>query len=206
MAGVGVLTHEEGFTGAFAKEMSKLFSENVEWKVYGKNGYTAKLVMYKIIPEVKETKADVVVVGLGANDAFTLNRPSKWNKEIRLLIKSIKSKFPHSFIVFCNMPPIKEFPAFTSLIKLTVGNLVEILGQELEKIVLDYSDVIYAADIISFENWVDRIEPGMEKSDFFSDGVHPSKLTYQIWGKAIANEIFQNEIIRDAIQKLKRGI
>ena len=40
-------THEEGFTGTLAKELSKLFDLNVDWRVYARSGYTAKRVEYK---------------------------------------------------------------------------------------------------------------------------------------------------------------
>lgn len=199
IAGVGVKTHEEGFTGTFGNEISRLFNREVEWKVYARNGYTAQLVERKIIPKIKETEADIIIVGLGGNDSFTLNRPSKWNKEIRLLIESLKSKFPNGIIVFCNMPPIKEFPAFTSLIKFTIGNLGEILGKELEKVVETYKDVYYFGEKIIFKNWIEKYETAAIKEDFFSDGVHPSKFAYQTWAIDIANKMYHNKEIRIAL-------
>ncbi|MDB9836325.1 hypothetical protein OAC51_05425 [Flavobacteriaceae bacterium] len=72
------------------------------------------------------------MIGLGGNDAFELNTPRKWKKDVRQLINNIKVKFKEVTIVFINMPPIREFPAFTSLIQFTIGNLVEILGEELK--------------------------------------------------------------------------
>ncbi|WP_350290937.1 SGNH/GDSL hydrolase family protein [uncultured Croceitalea sp.] len=201
IAGVGVQTHEEGFTGTFAKEISQLFNSNIKWKVYARSGYTARKVEKKIIPKIIEKQVDLIVIGLGGNDAFTLNRPSKWKVEIRSLIVSIRLKFPKAIIVFCNMPPIKEFPAFTPLIKFTVGNLVEVLGEELQKIVDQFQDVFYFGGKITLNGWIDKFQLSEKKDAFFSDGVHPSKLTYQIWGKDIANEVFKNEKIKNALQK-----
>jgi lysophospholipase L1-like esterase len=201
IAGVGVQTHEEGFTGTFAKELSRLLSMNVSWKVYAKSGYTAKRVEQKLIPGITEKMVDLIIVGLGGNDAFTLNRPSKWNTQIRALIVSLNLKFPKAIIVFCNMPPIKEFPAFTSLIKFTVGNLVEILGDELREIVNDYENVFYFGEKITLKGWIDKFGLAVEKEDFFSDGVHPSKLTYQTWAKEIAYEISKHDKIKNALQE-----
>ena len=202
IAGVGVKTHKEGFTGTFANEIAKLFNRNVEWKVYARNGYTARLVEKKIIPKITETQADLIVIGLGANDAFTLNRPSKWKTEIRLLIESIKAKFPDAVLVFCNMPPIKEFPAFPPLIKFTVGNLVEILGTELQKTVDDYENVFYFDEKITLSGWIEKFDLNTKKEDFFSDGIHPSKLTYQTWAKDIANKTSKNNTIQNVLQQL----
>ncbi len=201
IAGVGVQTHDEGFTGTLARELSALFDLNVDWKVYARSGYTAKKVEEIIIPKIDENGADLVVIGLGGNDAFTLNRPSKWKAEIDSLIKSIKSKFPEAILVFCNMPPIKEFPAFTSLIKFTVGNLVEILGDELKEVVGNHRNVFFFGDKITLKGWIEKFQLKDKKEDFFSDGVHPSKLTYQTWAKDIAGEIYKTKKIKTAMQQ-----
>lgn len=202
IAGVGVLTHKEGFTGTFAYEISNLFNSNVKWKVYARSGYTANKVENRLISKITEKQVDLIVIGLGGNDAFTLNRPSKWKVDIHSLIRSLQTKFPESMIVFCNMPPIKQFPAFTSLIKFTIGNLVEILGAELEKIVKEYQNVFYFEEKITFEGWINKFQLNVSIEDFFSDGVHPSKLTYQTWAKDIANKVFQNQKIKSALLQL----
>lgn len=192
IAGVGVQTHEEGFTGTFAKELSDLLGVHILWKVYARSGYTAERVVRKIIPKISEKRADLLVIGLGGNDAFTLNRPWKWKSEIHSLIKTTKAKFPEAKIVFCNMPPIKEFPAFTPLIKFTVGNLVEILGEELRTVVSEYEDVIYVGETITLRSWIDKFHLRVDREAFFSDGVHPSKLTYQTWAKDVANKVYKH--------------
>lgn len=201
IAGVGVKTHEEGFTGSLAMELSVLLGCDVRWKVYARSGYTAQKVGQKLVPRITENHADLIVIGLGGNDAFTLSRPSKWKSDIRSLIESVRTKFPNTSIVFCNMPPIKDFPAFTPLIKFTIGNLVEILGEELQKIVNEFQDVYYSSEIITLNGWLDKYKLSGKKEDFFSDGVHPSKLTYQTWAKDIANEVFKNVRIRNALMK-----
>ena len=82
IAGVGVKTHREGFTGTLAQEIGDQLGVNVRWKVYAKSGYTAKKVTEKILPKITENEVDIIVVGLGGNDAFQLNRPAKWRKDI----------------------------------------------------------------------------------------------------------------------------
>ncbi|MGD1846230.1 MAG: SGNH/GDSL hydrolase family protein [Salibacteraceae bacterium] len=191
IAGVGVATHQEGFTGAFAKELSYLLGTSVDWKVYARSGYTAQKVVDRLLPKITESQADVIVIGLGGNDAFTLNRPSKWASSIRSLIASLQHQFPNAILVFCNMPPIKEFPAFTPLIKFTIGNLVEILGERLQTIVREYENVYYFEEKITVEGWMEKFQVQGTSKDFFSDGVHPSQLTYQTWAKEIANGVSQ---------------
>ncbi len=86
--------------------------------MYAKSGYTALDVRDKLIPKIAEKETDLIVVGLGGNDAFGLNSPEIWAKHIQSLIWRIRMKFPDAPIAFLNMPPIKDFPAFTSLIQI----------------------------------------------------------------------------------------
>lgn len=199
IAGVGAKTHQEGFAGTLGSEISRLFARNVNWKVYAKSGYTAHLVTTKLIPEITEINIDLIIIGLGGNDAFTLNRPSRWKAQLRQLIEVLRTRFPETSIVFCNMPPIKEFPAFTRLIKFTIGNLVEILGKELQKVVSEYESVFFFNEKITLKKWINKFDKNKKQEDFFSDGVHPSNLTYQIWAKDVAIKIFRNKEIKNAL-------
>ena len=94
-----------------------------------------------------------------------------------------------------NMPPIKDFPAFTTLVKFFIGNLVELHGEALHKAVKKYDNVFYISEIISFQNWIHKTDKPLTVNDFFSDGVHPSGLTYQLWGKETGKYILEHKII-----------
>ncbi|MDJ0645823.1 MAG: SGNH/GDSL hydrolase family protein [Flavobacteriaceae bacterium] len=183
VAGVGVATHSEGFAGTFASELANQLETTVSWRVYARSGYTARQVRKRLLPKITEEQADLIVIGLGGNDAFTLNTPKRWKQDSAKLIDELRALFPDTPIAFTNMPPIKEFPAFTGLIKFTIGNLVEILGEELKRLVASREQVFYYDDIITIQGWSERLQLNNAPTDFFSDGVHPSKLTYQAWAK-----------------------
>ena len=63
IAGVGVDFHENGFTGALAKEISYKTNHSILWKVYAKSGYTAKRVAQKLLPKLENETPDLIVVG-----------------------------------------------------------------------------------------------------------------------------------------------
>lgn len=201
VSGVGVATHEEGLTGTLAKTLAEGLDATIHWKVYAKSGYTAKRVTYKIIPKIAETNIDLIVIGLGGNDAFKLNSSGKWRLQMQTLIATLKAKFPDTLIFFLNMPPIKEFPAFTSLIKFTVGNLVEIFGEELEALVKDQKNVFYLSEIITLDVWIKRLKTNKRPDDFFSDGVHPSKFTYQTWAKYFGEYMLENAEVKKLLNE-----
>lgn len=193
IAGVGVDQHKNGFTGALAKTLSQHSQFQVNWKVFAKSGYTAKQVALELIPEIKNFQPDLIVIGLGANDAFNFHSPKKWRAGMNAVLTGLNNKFPNAKIICNNMPPIKEFPAFTPLMKKVIGNHVELLGNELNKMVKNYNNVDYINEKMTFENWINKFELKLSRNDFFSDGVHPSKLTYQTWGREVADFIWQNK-------------
>ncbi len=201
MAGVGAETHKEAIAGTIAKEISQKIHKDVYWRVYARNGYTAKRLRLKILPKIVERDFDLIVIALGGNDAFALNSPATWRKSILALLQETQELFPNTPIVFMNMPPIKEFPAFTSLIKFSVGHLVRILGRELEFIVDNMEEVYFSSEVIEFNTWLQKYRMNANRLAFFSDGVHPSVITYQIWAKDLVDFIFRNKVIKGPFGK-----
>ncbi len=190
IAGVGVDYHKNGFTGALANTLSSELKANINWRVYARSGYTVAKVSEKIVSKIEETKTDFIVIGMGGNDAFTLNSPKKWRKNIENLISLLQNKFPETPIFFTSMPPIKEFPAFTKPIKFVIGNLVEILGENLYNLIKNKRNVYYYHEIITLKKWSEKHNlPNNNSKIYFSDGVHPSELTYKVWGKEMGEFI-----------------
>lgn len=192
IAGVGVERHEEGFTGSLANALAQAYNCQVNWEVFAKSGYTAKQVNERLLKKVAAKKADLIVIGLGGNDAFTLNNPKRWTQDCKELIRMLQEKYPEAALFFCNMPPIKEFPAFTKPIKWVIGNLVELLGKSLNENVKDTPSVYYNSEVVKLKTWLDRYELQKTRDDLFSDGVHPAKITYQTWGRDMAQFIKRN--------------
>ncbi len=205
IAGVGVDTHENGFTGSLARQLSEKLNKKVSWNVYAKSGYTAEKISEKILPLIKETKVDLIVIGLGGNDAFKLHSIQKWRNDITRLIAELQEKYRDTPIVFTNMPPIKAFPAFTSTIKFVMGNLVRLFGKELEQIAALKKGVYYNSIEVKLTDWLKQMDLESDITSFFSDGVHPSPLAYQTWGadmaRFIADTVELNDSINSSIEK-----
>ncbi len=195
MAGVGVETHKEGFTGTLADELAENLNLCVEWKVHAKSGITVGRMKDELLDGFNEKNWDLIVIGIGGNDAFKLNNPFRWKNQVRLVINNLRNKFGDTPVVFTNMPPIKEFPAFTPLMKWTIGNLVEILGEALIDVVAEFEKVYYSSEVISIECWSEKYNLSSDRSQYFSDGVHPSKLTYQTLAKQLAEFIKNSGVL-----------
>lgn len=188
MACVGIDKHINGFIGCFTRHLSQLLQKKINWKVYAKSGYTAKMTRNGLLPQVQDKAIDLFIISLGGNDTFQLNSPKKWSADIRDLIHDLREKYPKTPVLFTTMPPIHTFPAFTGSIRFVLGNLVRIHGEALEKVVQTNELVYYDPRKIELKAWLAKL-PDKKASDFYSDGVHPSQLTFEIWGKEMAELI-----------------
>ena len=194
IAGVGAKEHKDGITGALATYLATHTDYTINWKVIAKSGYNVSKVVIELVPNI-DFQPNLIVIGLGANDAFEFNSPKKWKTGVENLIEQLHDQFPKSPIVFMNMPPIHAFPAFTKSLQLVLGNLVDLLGNELELISRKYSFVFYYKDKILFKDWLPKVESANSIHDLFSDGVHPAEVTYQLWGRETAKFILANELL-----------
>ncbi|MEO1261298.1 MAG: SGNH/GDSL hydrolase family protein [Bacteroidota bacterium] len=192
VAGIGVDTHRDGIAGQLGDYLNEKTNKKIVWSVFAKSGLTTKGVLEKIKNEAVEIVPDIIVIGVGANDGFRLNSPNVFKKNIQSIIESIQKKFPDKPIVFANMPPISIFPAFPFLVRYFVANTVNIYRKELNKIIPQYANVYFDHQKIENMDW--DLE-GRPITDFFSDGVHPSKLTYGMWAKNIGEFILENKVI-----------
>jgi len=195
LAGVGIQDQKDGATCSIAKILAEELEAEVTWKVMARSGYTMKQVTHEIFPKVDDFQPDIIVTAMGGNDAFKANAPHKFAAAAGEFVEKLQSRYPNIPIVFMNMPPIKDFPAFTPLIKFFIGNLVELHGKALEKTVQKYDSVFYISEIITFKNWINKTDRNLTVNDFFSDGVHPSGLTYQLWGNETGKYILENGVI-----------
>ena len=185
IAGVGVTDHTHGITGQLAKTLHISSGNTINWKVLACNGYTAEKVNQLLVPQIPEHALDFIVIGLGGNDTFKFNSPLTFKKNMIRLIDNIQLRQPNAQIIIANMPPIGDFPAFPWLIQLVLGSLVKLHGAVIRDIPQRYNNVSYMDETIRIKDWISRTDGNWTSADLFSDGVHPSALTYAIWGEEI---------------------
>ena len=195
MAGVGVATHAEGFAGTLAVNLAQQMLREVDWQVHAQSGATARRLIHKVLPQITAPDADLIVVATAGNDAFKLTTPWKFRRDLEELIDRLQERFPGTPLAFTNIPPIWEFPAFTPLIKRTIGRLVEFHGEELQRVAGNRAGVYYNPEKITLNGWMRKHDVVGTPGDFFSDGVHPSGLTYRVWAQDFAGFLQEKRLL-----------
>jgi len=199
MAGVGVAHQNQGFIGNFCKALQQQTHHSISWEVVAKSGIKAADVSKKLLSKIKTKQPDLIVIALGGNDAFALRSPRQWARDCTALVQALRKKFnSQTPIVFTNMPPIHFFPAFTPLIQKVIGGLVDLYRDKWRRSLPAFQEVYFNDEIIHFATWSKRYQINASPETLFSDGVHPSLSTYQIWGQDMAQFC-----IRSVLQKWK---
>ena len=194
IAGVGAPSHKGGFVGFMASGLAELWQTNIDYDVIATSGWRAKELADEVAKYKINKKYDLIVIGLGGNDTFQFTSPENWLKEIKRLIANIKSQDQSAPIVFCNLPPTSDFLAFTPLLRKVMGNMTELLRVSLSEKLDEMDNVFFNQEKVSLSSWTGRYQLDPDPSIYFSDGVHPSVLTYRIWAEEMVGFISRNAI------------
>ncbi len=197
VAGVGVKRHEEGITGAIGRRIHELTQRDVHWLSIGGSGYTAKKVANLLTEKIPDLPFEYVAIALGGNETFELNSPLKWKRNLKNLINRIREKLPEATIVIANMPPVGSFTAFPKTLQWYLGGLVNLHRKVIMDFPASFDKLVYLSEPIDFDAWRQKTGRNVPMKEFFSDGVHPSALTYLLWGEQIAERAV-NQLIIDS--------
>ncbi len=170
IAGVGMMNHEEGISGQIAHHLNELIDKTVTWQVLAKNGFTAEKVNQNLVPLIPNMPFNLIVIGLGGNDTFSLNSPLTFKNNMTKLVQNIKARQPQAKIVIINMPPVADFPAFPKSIpksiKFFLAHLVFLHGTVIQSIPKNFRNVYYMDETIFLSNWMDKTDNTRAISDF----------------------------------------
>jgi lysophospholipase L1-like esterase len=186
VAGVGISDHQFGLAGQTAASIHAKTGQKIKWQVVAKSGYTAQKGHKNLLKHIK-APVDLILVGFGANDTFEFNSPMTFKKNMHILITKIKATWPNTPILIANVPPVGEFPAVPRPLRKVMGRLVRLHSAAIADLPKTYEQVYFEHKPITFAGFQARGGKKYDLNEMFSDKVHPSELTYRIWGKEIAD-------------------
>lgn len=179
-AGVGVETQQDALSGAIISQLKNEYA--LQWKLHAKTGDTTKQV-YQAVQQLEHKKYDVVITSIGVNDVTKLTSPKSWIKQQKQLFTQIQKQFQPKLIIVSGVPPMQHFPALPNPLAWLFGKYAEQMNQTLQQWLAPQSQFRFIQyDIESFQ----AMDLPMA-----SDGFHPSKEIYAIWGQQVATLIRQ---------------
>ncbi|MFV7499643.1 SGNH/GDSL hydrolase family protein [Acinetobacter pittii] len=180
-AGVGVETQKDALSGAIISELQDRYS--IRWKLHAKTGDTTKQV-FQALQHLEQQKYDVVVTSIGVNDVTKLTSASSWIKQQKQLFQSIQARFQPKLIIVSGIPPMQHFPALPNPLAWLFGKYAEQMNQVLDKWLESQNQFKFIQyDIEHFQAM---------NLPMASDGFHPSKEIYAIWGQQVAALVRQS--------------
>jgi lysophospholipase L1-like esterase len=190
MAGVGTSTHKLGLAGRVSEKLAKNYQKIVQWKVDGRVGYTKKMLIDEVLPDLNCKHSDLIIIAIGGNDSFVLTSPNKWYYLTRKLIDKMLDMAPNARICFASLPPTHQFPSFNKAMRGFIGKQTNLLRTSLIKTIAKYGEEVTFVDKpVNFIEYCERGPEGTTLADLFSDGYHPSAITYDIWSEDIVEHI-----------------
>ncbi|WP_151749340.1 SGNH/GDSL hydrolase family protein [Acinetobacter seifertii] len=180
-AGVGVETQNDALSGAIIQELQNEFF--LQWKLHAKTGDTTRQVFHAL-QHLEERKYDVIVTSIGVNDVTELTSAKSWIQQQKQLFEHIQKRFQPKLIIVSGVPPMQHFPALPNPLAWLFGQYAEQMNQKLQQWLAPQSQFKFLQyDIETFQ--------AMNLS-MASDGFHPSKEVYEIWGRQIAALVRQS--------------
>lgn len=171
VAGVGAKNHAEAMTGQFAKHLNRQLGKTVCWHALGVSGITIRRTINELIPKMPQLEMDVILVGLGGNDVFSLSTPKKFRADLNELLQILRQAHPKAKIYVANVPMVRDFLALPNPTRYVLSRLAKMQHFNAKDLISQQKDVYY-------------YEPKAKlQPEHFSDGIHPSALGYDYWSE-----------------------
>ncbi|MEL7145211.1 MAG: SGNH/GDSL hydrolase family protein [Bacteroidota bacterium] len=203
IAGVGITDHLEGIPGSIGKLLGAK-GKGISWQIVAKSGFKAADVLRVLVPRLPDTDADFVILGLGGNDTFQMTPPWQWRIKMKKLVQVLRQQYPGAHLIVSAMPPVADFPVFPWVLQQFMGGQTNLLRLTLQDFPELFARLSYLGEKVRMQEWVAKSN-GLTLADFFSDGVHPSSVTYQLIGEAIGTEMLAIEAKSGKESALKRA-
>ena len=180
-AGVGVESQKEALSGVILSCLEDEYL--VRWKLHAKTGDTTQQVT-SALQLLAPQPYDVVVTSIGVNDVTKLISAKKWLRQQQQLFLEIQNRFQPKLIIVSGVPPMQHFSALPNPLAWLFGQYAAQMNQKLQQWLAPQTQYQFLHfDIQTFQSL---------NLPMASDGFHPSKEIYALWGQQIAALVRQS--------------
>ena len=174
-AGVGVETQQDALSGAIITELGNEFT--LTWKLQAQTGNTTQQVI-QAAKQISDQQYDIVITSTGVNDVTKFTSARSWLKQQKQLFADIQNRFKPKLIIVSGVPPMQHFPALPYPLAWLFGKYAAQMNQVLQQWLMPQDKFKFIKnDIKEFQAL---------NLPMASDGFHPSKEIYAIWGQKVA--------------------
>lgn len=176
-AGCGVDSHDDGFTGALARELAGRTRRPVAWQVVGQNGATSRRIRHRLPPELGGD-FDLAVLLAGANDVLSRRAPAEWRADLTAIVEDLGARATQ--VAVAGIPPFREFPSLPGTLARYLARRATVLDAVAAQVCAERPGV----------TWVGSTDSMPIGPDFFArDRFHPSSSGYGRWALSIAEHL-----------------
>jgi lysophospholipase L1-like esterase len=179
VAGIGVANVEDALPSQTAGQLSVALGRTVRWHAFGRLGATARIARERLVPSIKVSRADMVVIALGVNDTLTFGSPMRFSEDLRALIEAVRAMVGPAKVLLCPVPPVGRFPAFPQPLRWMLGVRASVLDEAAHGVAQTLPDVLHP--VVDMSSW--------NESLFASDRLHPSARGYRRWAELLTKEL-----------------
>ena len=169
-AGVGAPTQADALPGNLARSILDHWGRGSTWNAVGESGGTSRDIIDRYLELATEEKYDLVFLSIGSNDALTLRSRGDFRRDVRTILRRLRSTSPHALILMSSLPAFFRFEALPNPLRWTLYLHSMSLELAARAVVKGEPGVLMSPP------------PPPYGSDFFaSDRFHPSASGYRDW-------------------------
>lgn len=169
-AGVGADTQDDALPGNLARSLSAHTGRGATWTAIGKNGATARDIIDRYLAEATRGSYDLVFLSIGANDALGIRARGAFARDVRVILRALRSASPDALILVSSLPAFFRFEALPNPLRSVLYLHSSSLEAAARRVVAQEPGVIMSPP-----------PPPYTEGFFASDRFHPSASGYRDW-------------------------
>jgi len=174
-AGVGVDSQKDALAGQLTTMLADKYEVN--WRLIANTGFTSTDIIAELTALTAQSY-DYVLVSVGVNDVTHVTRRHQWAMNIKTIVEILDTKFGAPKVLLTSVPPMQRFTAIPAPLRWWLGNRVKKLNELMIAEVKDKNNYCVLTFDLPFE------------PEFIAkDGIHPSKIAYNVWANQGAETI-----------------
>jgi lysophospholipase L1-like esterase len=169
-AGVGAETQDDALPGNLARTLHEHWGRGSTWNAIGENGATARDIIERFLAGATRERYDLVFLSIGANDALHIRSRGAFARDVRTILRALRSVSPDALILVSSLPAFFRFRSLPNPLRWVLYLHSSSLEAAARRVVANEPAVIMSPP-----------PPPYTDGFFASDEFHPSATGYRDW-------------------------